>query len=233
MPPAGRARRDAAVARRARTGTAACPRSWTSPARQASDAPAGVSRSAAARASRATPPEWPVNHGLLRSASSPNPARASSRAASSRNMRRGAGSAATVAAHRSSLGARSRAAARNCCDPQRHLSCPPVPGGGASSIPSRRADPILEAKTRRASSADSATARGLPRTPPSTVHRHPRLRRLGHLCGQVAMVRPARPAACRLPDHEKVSSPGMYQYLSAVLLFDGGRDAQGARISVC
>ena len=45
---------------------------------------------AAAWASRATPPEWPWNHGVLRSAASPNPARASSRAASSRNVRRGA-----------------------------------------------------------------------------------------------------------------------------------------------
>ena len=37
----------------------------------------------------ATPREWPWNHGLFRSAASPNPASASSRAASSRNVRRG------------------------------------------------------------------------------------------------------------------------------------------------
>ena len=43
-----------------------------------------------------------MNHGLFRSAASPNPARASSKAASSRNARRGAGSASTTAAHRSS-----------------------------------------------------------------------------------------------------------------------------------
>ena len=43
-----------------------------------------------------------MNHGLFRSAASPNPARASSRAASSPNMRRGSGSAPATATCRSS-----------------------------------------------------------------------------------------------------------------------------------
>ena len=63
------------------------------------------------RARPARPPRAPARRrhasgrgttGVLRSAASPNPASASSRAASSRNARRGAGSASTTAAHRSS-----------------------------------------------------------------------------------------------------------------------------------
>ena len=57
---------------------------------------------AACAASPATAREWPWNHGVLRSAASPNPARASSSAASSRNTRAGTGSASTTDCHRSS-----------------------------------------------------------------------------------------------------------------------------------